>query len=72
MSPQRNPTGEAIRDPLPGLREQLTSEYGGVVPREKIDQVAEQALDELEGARIREFVAVFAWRRARARLRQAS
>jgi hypothetical protein len=46
MSPQRDPMGEAIWDPSPGLREQLTSEYGGRPP-EKIDQVAQQALDEL-------------------------
>jgi hypothetical protein len=64
--------GETIRDPLPGLRQQLASEYGAIVPRETIDRVAEQALHELEGVRIREFVPVLAWRRARARLSRAS
>jgi hypothetical protein len=33
MSPQRDPMGEAIWDPSPGLRDQLTSEYGGVPRR---------------------------------------
>jgi hypothetical protein len=57
-------------DPLPGLRKQLEMEYGGAVPPESIHRAAVEALDELSGARIREFVPVFAWRRARARLRQ--
>lgn len=72
MSPRRNPMEGATRDPLPGLREQLTTEYGSIVPRERIDQAAEQALNELESTRIRDFVPVFAWRRARARLRRGS
>jgi protein-tyrosine phosphatase-like protein len=63
--------GETIPDLLPGLRQRLASEYGGIVPRETIDRVAQQALNELEGVRIREFVPVLAWRRARARLRRA-
>jgi hypothetical protein len=67
VSPHRNPSKHA--DPLPGLRQQLESEYGGTVPPESIHQAAAEALDELSGARIREFVPVFAWRRARARLR---
>jgi len=57
-------------DPLPGLRKQLAEEYGGAVPEETIDLVAEQTLRELDGARVREFVPVFAWRRARQQLRR--
>jgi hypothetical protein len=72
MGPRRTPTKDAVRDPLPGLSEQLAGEYGGIVPRQKIDRAAKEALGEREGARIREFVPVLAWRRARARLRQAS
>jgi hypothetical protein len=70
VSPRGDRLGETVRDPLPGLREQLASEYGGTVPRERIDRVAQQALEELDGVRIREFVPVFAWRRARERLRR--
>lgn len=72
MSPRGDRLGGTVRDPLPGLRQQLASEYGAIVPRERIDRVAQQALEELEGVRIREFVPVLAWRRARARLRRAS
>lgn len=57
-------------DPLPGLRERLTGEYGATVPREVIDRAAVEAFEELRGARVREFVPVFAWRRARERLRR--
>ena len=51
---------------------QLTDEYAGVVPRETIDEAARHALAELDEARIREFVPVFAWRHAREHLRRAS
>jgi len=72
MSPDRSsPLEEAIRDPLPGLRKQLADEYEGL-PDEEIDQAAQQALDELAEAKVREFVPVIAWRRARERLRRAS
>jgi hypothetical protein len=43
-----------------------------MVPRDEIDRVAERALHELDDSRIREFVPVFAWRRARTELRTAS
>ena len=72
MSSRRDPMQEAIADPLPRLREQLATEFGAVVPGEKIEQAAQQALGEFEDARVREFVSVLAWRRARARLRQAT
>jgi hypothetical protein len=68
----RNAMAEEIRDPLPGLRKQLEHECGDVASSEAIARAAEDALTELEGARIREFVPLFAWRRARARLRKAS
>ena len=47
---------DAIRDPLPGLCKQLEAEFGYVLSSERIGDAAEFALDELEGARIREFV----------------
>ena len=59
-------------DALPGLRRQLAEEYGEEVTPETIDRVAEQSLGEFQGARVREFVPVFAWRRARQRLRHNS
>jgi hypothetical protein len=59
-------------DPLPRLRSQLEEEYGGTVPPETIANVAEQTLRELQGARVREFVPVFAWRRARQRLHRTT
>jgi hypothetical protein len=67
----RGRVDQQIRDPLPGLREQLTSEYADVVPPDRIEQVARHALEEFESANIRDFVPVFAWRRARQHLRQA-
>jgi hypothetical protein len=42
------------------------------VSTETIDRAAVEALDELSSARIRDFVPVFAWRRARARLRRSA
>lgn len=68
MSPHDTLMTDAIRDPLPGLRKQLANEFGRFLPKKRINDAAEQALDEFEGARIREFVPVFAWRHARARL----
>jgi hypothetical protein len=50
VSPVHDPVGEAIRDPLPGLREQLAGEYEGIIAVETIDRVAEQVLDEFENA----------------------
>jgi hypothetical protein len=58
-----------VQDALPALRADLLREYGAVVPQKTIEQVAKQALDEFNGVRIREFVPVLAWRRARSRLR---
>lgn len=65
MAHRRNPT-----DPFPGLRARLAREYGDSVPEDLIDVAAREAIEDLSAARIREFVPVFAWRRARARLRR--
>jgi hypothetical protein len=67
VSPRRD---HATTDPLPGLRQQLRDEYGGSLPDETIDLAAREALDAYAHARVREFVPVFAWRRARRRLRR--
>ena len=73
MDPRSSsPPDRATRDPLHALREQLEAEYGDTVPHAAIDEAATEALGELHDARIREFVPVFAWRRARMRLRGAS
>jgi len=63
------PSDHQITDPLPGLRKQLTDEYGDSVPADVIDLVARQSLGEFQTAKVRDFVPVFAWRRARRRLR---
>ena len=63
------PHDHPIADPLPGLRKQLTDEYGDSVPADVIDLVARQSLGEFQKAKVRDFVPVFAWRRARRRLR---
>jgi hypothetical protein len=68
MSPRDTLMTDAIRNPLPGLCRQLEGEFGDVLSKQTIDAAAEHALGELEGARIREYVPVFAWRHARARL----
>ncbi len=60
---------QAGLDPFSTLRRQLGSEFGSSVPHEVIDRAAAQALAELRGARLREFVSVFALRHARERLR---
>ena len=69
MAPQGTLMDKLIKDPLPGLCQRLAHEFDGAVPREEIDQAAEEALKELDDARIREFVPIFAWRNARASLR---
>lgn len=72
MSAQRsNQKQEAIKDLLPRLRKQLEEEYEDL-PEGKAHAVAKQALDELAEARVRDFVPIMAWRRARANLRRAS
>ena len=71
MSPRGDPRQEPIKNPFPGLKKQLEEEYRGL-PESKIDEVARQALGEFAGVRVREFVPILAWRRARKQLRKAS
>jgi len=71
MSPRGDPRQEPIKNPFPGLKKQLEEEYRGL-PESKIDEVARQALGEFDGARVREFVPILAWRRAKKQLRKAS
>jgi hypothetical protein len=70
MSPRGDPRQEPIKNPFPGLKKRLEEEYRGL-PESKIDEVARQALGEFEGVRVREFVPILAWRRARKQLRKA-
>ncbi len=56
-------------DPLTRVRGQLEAEYGGTLPRERIDGAAQDAVAALSDARIRDFVPLLAWRQARAQLR---
>ena len=67
-----DPSKPPIADLFSRLRNQLEEEYGGSVPPDMIDRVAEQSLREFQGARVREFVPVFAWRRARQRLHRSA
>lgn len=62
---------EPLKDPLPGLKKQLRSEYDGL-PEERIDEVAHHALEKYAAARVQEFVPVLAWRHARRHLRRFS
>jgi hypothetical protein len=63
---------EKHHDPLPALRQQLAKEFEGVVPEDRIDQAAEQAIGDFKGAPVRAFVPILAWRRAREHLRRPS
>jgi len=67
-----DPPPKPVADLLSRLRSQLEEEYGGSVPPDTIDRVAEQTLREFQEARVREFVPVFAWRRARQRLQRTA
>ena len=72
LSPGRkNALGETGRDPLTGLKKQLSEEYEGQ-PEEKIDEAARHGLDRLADARVRAFIGIFAWRHASEHLRRAS
>lgn len=68
---RRSPMEEAIKDPLPRLKKELSEEYEDQ-PEERIEEAAKHALDRLGDARVREFVPIFAWRHARMHLRRAS
>lgn len=63
---------ESRREPLQELQEWLVREFAGTVPRPRIEAAANDAFREFEDARIRAFVPVLAWRRARDLLRRAS
>ena len=65
-----DPKQEPLRDPLPGLKKQLRSEYDEL-SEERIDQVAKHSLDKFAAAKVQEFVPVLAWRHARRHLRHA-
>jgi hypothetical protein len=57
-------------DPLLRLRGQLEDEFRGTVPQERIDRAAKEAVAELSKARIRDYIPLLAWRRARELLRR--
>ena len=57
---------ERQHDPLPALRQQLTKEFEGIVPKDRIDEAAERAIGDFKEAPVRAFVPILAWRRARA------
>jgi Protein of unknown function (DUF3562)/Protein-tyrosine-phosphatase-like, N-terminal domain len=65
-------TDHTKEDPLARVRGQLEAEYGGTLPRERIDRTAQEAVAALSDARIRDFVPLLAWRQARARLRSGA
>ena len=67
-----DPIQQSFADLLTRLRNQLEEEYGGSVPSLTIERIAEQTLREFQGARVREFVPVFAWRKARQRLQRSA
>jgi hypothetical protein len=52
LSPGRKGLGDAGRDPLTGLKKQLSEEYKGQ-PEDRIDQAARHGLDRLADARVR-------------------
>ena len=68
---RRSPPEEVLRDPMPGLKKQLSEEFEAQ-PEDSIEQAAKHALDRLKGVPVREFVPIFAWRHARRHLREAS
>jgi len=57
---------EKQHDPLPALRQQLAGEFDGIVPKDRIEEAARRAIGDFQGAPVRAFVPILAWRRARA------
>jgi hypothetical protein len=51
-SRRKNALGDSGRDPLTGLKKQLSEEYEGQ-PEDRIDQAARHGLDRLADARVR-------------------
>lgn len=56
---------EKAHDPLPALRAQLFKEFGGTVPRDQIDEIADQAIKSFGDVKVHAFLPVLAFRRAR-------
>jgi hypothetical protein len=61
----RDPSPKAHRDPAESVHRDLIREFGGSIPHGLLRTWAHEAVEELGDARVREFVDVFAWRRAR-------
>jgi hypothetical protein len=59
------------RDPAESVHRDLIREFGGSIPHALLRTWAHEAVEELRDARVREFVDVFAWRRARERARSS-
>ena len=57
------------RDLLGQLESELTQQFGDQVPDQEIRQVAADSLRPFEGARIKDYVLIFALRAGRLRLR---
>ena len=53
------------RDPVGCVHRDLKREFGGSIPDTLLRSWAHEAVAEYRGARVREFVDVLAWRRAR-------
>ena len=66
-----SPLEESIRDPLPGLKKQLTEEFQEQ-PEDVIDFAARHSLARYKDVKVREFISIFAWRHARTHLRGAA
>jgi hypothetical protein len=63
--------GSGERDPVVSVEHDLSAEFGDRLPGDALHTIAEEAVSELADARVREFVPVLAWRRARSRARVA-
>lgn len=61
--------GIGERDPVASVEHDLSVEFGDRLPSDALHAIAEDAVSELADARVREFVPVLAWRRARSRAR---
>lgn len=61
--------GVSARDPVRTVEHDLTVEFGDDLPEDTLHTIAQEAVRELADARVREFVPILAWRRARARAR---
>jgi hypothetical protein len=63
------PGPDGQQDELDRFRQDLTREFGDRVPEGTLTRIASETWERFRGARLREFVPVFAWREARARLK---